>query len=91
MNYKQAMIWSRRHPKGTKQPVLMSTDSGFWPSLGTIENYGDYTEACRTLGTKPLPIEQHYKLNCRGGALSLMTHEEAAEWTKEQADSDYAS
>jgi hypothetical protein len=82
VNYKQAMKWSRKHPKGTKQPVIMSTNSGFWPSRGTIESYQCYADACQKIDAQPLPIKEHYDLSCRGQALSILDHHEAAEWTK---------
>jgi hypothetical protein len=31
MSYKQAMKWARRHPKGTRQPLIFST-GGSWPA-----------------------------------------------------------
>jgi hypothetical protein len=30
MSYEQAMKWNRKHPKGTRQPIIMSTGTP-WP------------------------------------------------------------
>ena len=32
MSYKQQMRWTKKHPKGTNQPIVMSAHSGPWPS-----------------------------------------------------------
>jgi len=61
MSYKQAMKWQRKHPKGTRQPVLMSTNSGFWPSGAFLETYFEYRKECETEGKKPLSCEEYYK------------------------------
>lgn len=31
MSYQQAMKWAKKHPKGTRQPMIFSTGSGPWP------------------------------------------------------------
>jgi len=61
MSYKQAMRWSKKHPKGTKQPVLMSTGSGFWPAKSWIDNcWLPYAAACESLAIEPCNMERFY-------------------------------
>lgn len=62
MSYSQTMKWSKKHPKGTRQPVLMSTGSGFWPSRAWIEqDFTFYIETCKEIETKPLDAETFYR------------------------------
>ena len=62
MSYQQAMRWSKKHPKGTRQPVLMHTESGFWPSGDWLrENYWPYLAACADLNVEPLACEAFYR------------------------------
>lgn len=67
MNYEQTVKWGKKHRKGTRQPVIMSTGSGFWPS-GTFlkEDYWPYLEKCKTTGKKPMGCEEYYKLRTEG-------------------------
>jgi len=68
MNYNQAMRWGRRHPKGTRQPVIMSTGSGFWPARGWLEkDYWPYVDACHKAEVEPLKAEDFYykTIGCR--------------------------
>jgi len=61
MSYKQAMYWAKKHPKGTKQVVIMSTGSGFWPSHSFLsEDYFPYIEQCKLDGIEPLECEAYY-------------------------------
>ena len=61
MSYKQAIRWSRKHPKGTRQTVIMSTGSGFWPAGSWLENnYYPYLDACKTADVEPMKAEQFY-------------------------------
>lgn len=86
MSYAKAMKWAKQHPKGTRQPVLMSTGSGFWPSGGYLrDDYWPYRAACEALGVEPLECKAHYDLQCRGGALSGLTPEQQADWTRRRA------
>jgi hypothetical protein len=62
MSYAKAMKWNRKHPKGTRQPVLMHTDSGFTPAIAWLENdWWPYLDKCRAEGTTPIECEQYYK------------------------------
>lgn len=81
MSYSQAIKWGRKHPKGTRQPVIMSTGSGFWPSRGFLEgDYWPYVDACRAAAVEPVGCEYFYrKLLSARGALSL---EQAVALTK---------
>ena len=83
MSYAKAMKWGARHPKGTRQPVLMHTNSGFWPSGAYLqEDFWPYLDACKVIGVEPLACEAHYRAQCRGGNLCGGTPEQQAEWTK---------
>lgn len=83
MSYQQAMKWRRKHPKGTKQPVIMSTNSGFWPSSSWLEgSYYPYATACEALGVEPWPCQKLYDLEVAEGILRA-TPEEYAKRTKE--------
>ena len=65
--YAQAMKWGRKHPKGTNQPVIMSTGSGFWPSGGFLKHdYWPYLERCKRSGTEPIGCEAFYKAMLHG-------------------------
>ncbi len=69
MSYAQAVKWHRNHPKGTRQQVLMSTGSGFWPSRGWLKNcYWPYLDRCRREGTTPLDAQEYYRSQLGGGA-----------------------
>ena len=62
MSYAQAIKWSRKHPRGTRQKVIMSTGSGFWPSRDFLdEDYLPYLEKCRELGIQPKSAEDIYQ------------------------------
>jgi hypothetical protein len=62
MSYIKAMRWNKKHPKGTRQPLLMSSNSGFWPSTSFLtEDYWPYLEKCKSNGINPLSCEQYYK------------------------------
>ena len=61
MSYSQAMKWNKKHPKGTRQPVIMSTGSGFWPSEAFLtEDYFPYLERCKKEGIEPMECEEYY-------------------------------
>ncbi len=60
MSYAQAMKWQRTHRKGTRQPVIMSTGSGFWPSRGFLEYYWRYEKECQEQGKEPMECEAYY-------------------------------
>jgi hypothetical protein len=82
MSYKQAMKWQRKHIKGTKQPVLMHTNSGFWPSQGFLEDYWEYTAACEASKVAPLGCKEYYDATLRGGSMSSMGMEDRVELTR---------
>ncbi len=67
MSYAKAMKWQRTHPKGTRQPCLFHTNSGFWPSGGFLrEDYWPYLERCKQDGTEPMGCEEYYRAMLRG-------------------------
>lgn len=56
------MKWNRKHRKGTRQPIIMSTKSGFWPSKTFLmEDYLPYIKKCKQDGIIPMKCEQYYK------------------------------
>jgi hypothetical protein len=62
MSYEQAMKWAKMHRKGTRQPMIMSTGSGFWPAHSWLEHdYWPYVDKCRVKGIEPLKDEEYYK------------------------------
>ena len=66
MSYEQAVKWGKKHPKGIKPGVIMSTNSGFWPSGAFLkEDYLPYLERCRAEGKPPLGCEEYYRLMVR--------------------------
>ena len=67
------MKWNRKHPKGTKQPIIMSTSSGFWASHGFLEDdYIPYVNKCKEANIQPLSCEQFYFLSMQDHILSSM-------------------
>ena len=66
MNYRQAMAWERKHPRGTRQPLNFSTGSGFWPSGAFLEDdYFPYLERCKQSNTQPMSCEDYYNLGLK--------------------------
>jgi len=66
MSYVKAMKWNRRHVKGTRQPVIMSTGSGFWPAHAWLEReWWTYLERCKAQGIEPMECEQYYRSQLR--------------------------
>jgi hypothetical protein len=66
MSYSQAMKWNKKPPKGTRQPVIMSTGSGFWPSGAFLtEDYFPYLERCKKEGIEPMECEEYYNSQLR--------------------------
>jgi hypothetical protein len=83
MSYSKMMKWQKKHPKGTRQPVLFHTNSGFWPSRSYILNsYNPYSEACEIAGVKPWSVKKHYDASLSGGIFTYNTLEANVEWTK---------
>lgn len=60
MSYNKMMNWHRKHRKGTKQPVIMHTNSGFTPSLSFLDKYFQYKAKCEVNGNTPLTCEEYY-------------------------------
>lgn len=84
MSYAKAMKWGKRHPKGTRQPILMHTNSGFWPSGGYLkEDFWPYQEACKAEGVEPVECKTHYDAQCRGGAICGASLDQQVEWTRQ--------
>ena len=83
MSYQQAIKWGKKHPKGTRQPMLFSTSSGFWPASSWIENdWNPYLEACERINVEPFLIKVFYDYSCLGHIMSNMTSENAAKYTQ---------
>jgi len=61
MSYEKAMKWNRRHPKGTKQTVIMHTNSGFTPSLAFLDDYFEYRGECEAVKIEPIGCEEYYR------------------------------
>lgn len=61
MSYEKAIKWGNKRPKGTKQPVLMHTDSGFWPSGALTRKWLAYAEPLDKEGLPYMDIETFYK------------------------------
>lgn len=60
MSYEKMMKWNRKHRKGTRQPVLMHTESGFTPSIAFLDKYFKYREQCEAAGIEPAGCEEYY-------------------------------
>ncbi len=60
MSYEKAMKWNRKHPKGTTQPILMHTESGFTPSMVFLDKYFNYRNKCEVAGITPADCEDYY-------------------------------
>jgi len=74
------MRWHKKHPRGTRQPLIMSTGR-FCASHGWLKcYYWPYIEACKAIGTKPVEQETLYHLTC--GSLQH-TPMEYAQMTKD--------
>jgi hypothetical protein len=68
MSYAQAMKWQRTHRKGTQQPVIMSTGSGFWPAHSWLENtFWPYLKRCEAAGIEPMECQAYYNATLSGG------------------------
>ena len=61
MSYEKMIKWNKKHRKGTKQTVIMHTESGFWPSNTFMDKYFKYQQQCVTDGVQPLDCETYYK------------------------------
>lgn len=63
MSYQQTVNWRKTHRRGTNQPLVMSTHSGFWPSQCFLTDYyWPYVEQCRADGIEPVSSETHYRM-----------------------------
>ena len=67
MSYNQAMKWQKTHRKGTHQPIIMHTNSGFWPSYAFLmEDYIPYTEQCKINEIIPITCQEYYNAIING-------------------------
>jgi hypothetical protein len=60
MSYEKMMKWNKKHTKGTRQPTLFHTNSGFTPSKAFLDKYFIYRENCQKEGIEPLKCEEYY-------------------------------
>ena len=60
MSYEKMMKWNKKRPKGTKQTVIMHTNSGFTPSKAFLDVYFKYREECQIQNQTPLSCEEFY-------------------------------
>ena len=62
MSYAKMIKWNKKHPKGTKQPVIMyaSTERTFTPSVAYMNKYFIYREKCEKDGIEPKDCEEYY-------------------------------
>ncbi len=66
MSYAQMMKWNKKHPRGTRQPMIFSTGGGFTPSHAfLVEDYWPYVDKCKKEGIEPMGSEEYYKSICR--------------------------
>lgn len=65
MSYKKMMKWQKKHPKGTRQTVIMHTNSGFQPSVAFLEKYFKYRQQCEVENKMPLDCESYYYFTLR--------------------------
>lgn len=63
MSYKKMMKWMKKHPKGTRQTVIMHTENGFTPSVSFLDKYFKYRERCEKENIEPLDCETYYQLS----------------------------
>lgn len=61
MSYEKMMKWNKKHRKGTKQTVIMHTESGFTPSNSFLNRYFDYMAKCETKKISPADCQDYYK------------------------------
>lgn len=61
MSYEKMIRWNKKRPKGTKQPIIFSTNSGFWPSGSFIEKWAEYVAECKKKGIVYLDCESYYR------------------------------
>ena len=62
MSYEKMMKWNKVHTKGTKQPVLMHTNSGFTPSSSFLDKYWAYRLKAEEMGLNPIECEEYYHI-----------------------------
>ena len=60
MSYDKMMKWNKKRPKGTKQPILMHTNSGFTPSMTFLNDYFEYRAKSEAIGREPISCEEYY-------------------------------
>ncbi len=65
MSYAKMMKWNKKRPKGTKQPIIMHSDSGFWPSISFSKKWIEYATELENKGLPYMDIEAYYKSTMR--------------------------
>lgn len=61
MSYSKMIKWGKRHRKGTKQPVIAHTNSGFWPSGSFTKEWIEYGMEQEAKGLPYLSCEEYYQ------------------------------
>lgn len=83
MSYAKAMRCGRKHPKDTRQPVLMHTDSGFWPAHSwVVEDWEPYVQLCKERGVQPMECKAFYDAGCKGRIMAQMNTGQQVEHTR---------
>ena len=59
------MKWQKTHRKGTKQTVIMHTNSGFTPSFSFMQRYFEYQKVQKDKSEAFLSPEEYYKSRLR--------------------------
>lgn len=85
MSYAKAIKWGKKHPKGTRQPVVMHTNSGFWPSHSFLKEFWKYQEACKASNVEPLECKPYYDANLCGHVMACMDIAEQVRETQRAA------
>ena len=65
MSYAKMMKWNMKRRKGTRQPIIMHTESGFTPSQSFLVKYFQYREESESAGIEPIKCEPYYRLSNR--------------------------
>lgn len=65
MTYQKMMKWQKKHPKGTRQTVVMHTNNGFQPSVTFLGKYFKYRQRCEAENKVPLYCEGYYFTSLR--------------------------
>lgn len=60
MSYEKMIKWNKKRPKGTRQCVIMHTESGFTPSKSFMDKYFAYRGRCEAKGVVPAECSEYY-------------------------------